>query len=166
MQSMTTDDEGMGRRPTRNGRRFRFLQFRLRSWFLVVLFLAPWCLLARQWLPSGDSLEARLSRPVELQFHKVPIQTVLDDLARQAKTPIEVNWLHAAAVGVDAWTPVTVSLCERVPLRTALFLVLYPLELGHVPSGKDCLRVVAPIVTAAEMREVGFCGMADQTAVE
>src|SRR5207248_1321081 len=49
---------------------------------------------------------------------------------------------HLAAASVEPTTPVTINLCDRIPLRTALFLVLRPLGLEQVPSHKGGLRVV------------------------
>lgn len=77
-------------------------------------------------------IEQRLRTPVSLRFHDAPLSEVVDYLARLAEINVFLDPTGLAEEGVATDTPVTIDLRQDISLRSALNLVLAPLNLSYV----------------------------------
>ncbi|QDT15886.1 type II secretion system protein GspD [Alienimonas californiensis] len=84
-------------------------------------------------------IASAMTRPVSLHFQDAPLAEVLSHLATLADINIVADPADVEAVGAGIDTPVTINV-EGVQLKSALNLILEPLDLGHVISD-DVLKV-------------------------
>ncbi len=81
---------------------------------------------------SEQKIYSALKQKVDASFPGQPLQTVVTTLADQLSIPIWINSTELEAFGVDVDTPVTLDLPEQVSLRSALRIMLKPLELTYI----------------------------------
>lgn len=81
---------------------------------------------------SEIEIEQKLKTPVSLKFQEQPLSAVLDNLAKLAQVPLYVDPRGLAEEGVISETPVTIDLGQEISLKSALNLILEPLNLSYV----------------------------------
>jgi general secretion pathway protein D len=77
-------------------------------------------------------IEQKLKTPVSLGFHEAPLAQVIDRLQQLTQVPIVLDPRGLAEEGVDSSTPVTIDLNSEISLKSALNLILAPLQLSYV----------------------------------
>jgi hypothetical protein len=93
-------------------------------------------------------IEAALASPTELNFTESPLQEVVDYLKEQHGIEIKIDNMGLQDVGIDASSPVTVSL-KGVTLRSALNIMLRELSLTWIIED-EVLMITTP--EEADMR--------------
>ncbi|MCO8120836.1 general secretion pathway protein GspD [Stieleria sp. TO1_6] len=78
-----------------------------------------------------QKLKHQLSTPVNVQYKNRPLGEVIADLAKVTGLPIVMNQRAMEAVRVLPDTPVTLDLQTEIELRSALNLILEPLDLSY-----------------------------------
>ena len=105
--------------------------------------------------PAELQIKERLSTPVEARYRDRPLAEVLDELAKQAQVPLHVDLvgLDSESVGTD--TPVTISLDQKISLKSALKLLLEPLHLDYVIRD-EVLKITSPQLVRGEVYSVSY----------
>lgn len=78
-----------------------------------------------------QKLKQQLSTPVNVQYRNRPLVEVIEDLKKVTGMPIVMNQRAMEAVRVQIDTPVTLELQNQIELKSALNLILEPLDLGY-----------------------------------
>jgi general secretion pathway protein D len=78
-----------------------------------------------------QKLKQQLSTPVNVQYRNRPLAEVIDDLAKVTNMPMVLNQRAMEAVRVPPDTPVTLELQNEIELKSALNLILEPLDLAY-----------------------------------
>ncbi len=78
-----------------------------------------------------QKLKQQLSTPVNVQYRNRPLVEVIEDLKTITGMPIVMNQRAMEAVRVQIDTPVTLELQNQIELKSALNLILEPLDLGY-----------------------------------
>ena len=78
-----------------------------------------------------QKLKQQLSTPVSVQYKNRPLGEVIEDLKNVVGIPIVMNQRAMEAVRVQVDEPVTLELQNPIELRSALNLILQPLDLGY-----------------------------------
>ncbi|WP_171189576.1 hypothetical protein, partial [Alienimonas chondri] len=89
--------------------------------------------------PQEKMIAAAMERPVSLHFEDAPLAEVLAHLSTLADINIVADPADVEAVGAGIDMPITINV-EGIRLKSALNLILEPLDLGHVISD-DVLKV-------------------------
>lgn len=97
--------------------------------------------------PAEQEIEKSLGKLVELNFKNRPLAEVIDILSKMAGINIVLDpqGMHAEAVTSD--TPVSFELHNPISLKSALHLILGPLQLGYVIQNEVLL------ITSKDMRD-------------
>ena len=105
--------------------------------------------------PAELQIKERLSTPVEASYRDRPLAEVLDELAKQAQVPLHVDLvgLDSESVGTD--TPVTISLDQKISLKSALKLLLEPLHLDYVIRD-EVLKITSPQLVRGEVYSISY----------
>jgi general secretion pathway protein D len=82
--------------------------------------------------PVEVEIQKSLSKHVEVKFVNRPLSEVMDTLARMTGINVHLDPQGLGAEGVTVDTPVTLSLQQPISLRSALNLLLSPLQLSYV----------------------------------
>lgn len=82
--------------------------------------------------PVEVEIQRSLSKPVEVKFVNRPLSEVMDTLSRMTNINVHLDPQGLAAEGVTGDTPVTLSLTNPISLKSALNLLLSPLQLSYV----------------------------------
>ena len=90
-------------------------------------------------------IQQALKKKVDVNFNGDPLYTVLDSLAKMAGINVFLDPEGIDAHGVTPDTPITLPLRKPVSLRSALNLILEPLELSYVIQD-EVLRVTSELV--------------------
>ncbi|HEV3003786.1 MAG TPA: hypothetical protein VGX78_04965, partial [Pirellulales bacterium] len=77
-------------------------------------------------------IEQKLKTPVSLGFHDAPLAEVVSRLSQLTQVPMLLDPRGLAEEGVDTNTPVTIDLNSEISLKSALNLILAPLQLSYV----------------------------------
>jgi general secretion pathway protein D len=77
-------------------------------------------------------IERRLRNPVSLQFTNTPLSKVLEHLGKITDINIHIDPKGFAEQGVTTDQPVTIDLRQEIMLKSALSLILEPLQLSYV----------------------------------
>ncbi|HVC95674.1 MAG TPA: VWA domain-containing protein [Pirellulales bacterium] len=77
-------------------------------------------------------IEHRLKTPILLGFHDAPLDEVLSKLSQLTQVPMILDPRGLAEEGVDLHAPVTIDLSQEISLKSALNLILSPLQLSYV----------------------------------
>jgi type II secretory pathway component GspD/PulD (secretin) len=80
-------------------------------------------------------LDRQQNSRVSLDFHDVPLESVLDSLARQMKLPIHIDRRQIAGAGIDPTANVSIHVKEVAP-KAALSLLLHDLDLTWRDAGQ------------------------------
>lgn len=80
---------------------------------------------------QDQKLKQQLSTPVNVQYRNRPLAEVIEDLKKVTGMPIVMNQRAMEAVRVQPDTPVTLELQNQIELKSALNLILEPLDLGY-----------------------------------
>jgi general secretion pathway protein D len=78
-----------------------------------------------------QKLKQKLSTPVSVQYRNRPLGEVINDLAKVTGMPIVMNQRAMEAVRVQPDLPVTLEVPNQIELKSALNLILQPLDLGY-----------------------------------
>ena len=78
-----------------------------------------------------QQLKAKLSTPVNVQYRDRPLNEVVADLSKVTGVPMVMNQRAMEAVRALPDTPVTLELRDQIELKSALNLILKPLELDY-----------------------------------
>ena len=103
--------------------------------------------------PAKETFERRLSRPVTLNFNKVPLSQVIDDIRATQGINIYVDKAALDAEEVSLDTPITIKL-EMIPLKSALHLILKSARLNFVV--KDEVLQITTERVAAPFQPVSY----------
>jgi general secretion pathway protein D len=95
-------------------------------------------------------IQQKLKTPVSLQFKDAPLSQVLDYLARIAQVNLHVDEQGLAEEGVQTDTPVTIDLSQDISMKSALNLILEPLNLGYVIED-EVLKVTSEHLRGGKM---------------
>ena len=77
-------------------------------------------------------IEQKLKTPVSLGFHEAPLDEVISKLSQLTQISMILDPRGLAEEGVDSHTPVTIDLNQEISLKSALNLILAPLQLSYV----------------------------------
>jgi general secretion pathway protein D len=105
--------------------------------------------------PAEVVIQKKLSTPVTLAHRDQPLSAVLDDLAKQAGIPIHLDRAALDGEGVGTDTPVTLTIDRPISLKSALKLVLEPLQLDTVIRD-EVLKVTSPRLVKGEYYSVTY----------
>ena len=78
-----------------------------------------------------QKLKQQLSTPVSVQYRNRPLGEVINDLSKVTGMPIVMNQRAMEAVRVQPDMPVTLEVPNQIELKSALNLILQPLDLGY-----------------------------------
>lgn len=92
--------------------------------------------------PAVQKIWAQLKQPVLVDFKDRPLGEVLRTLSDMTGVLIHMDLNGLAAEGVTTETPVTLSLASQISLRSALNLIVHPLNLDFQPQN-DVLTVTS-----------------------
>ncbi|MCM2369341.1 type II secretion system protein GspD [Aporhodopirellula aestuarii] len=111
-----------------------------------------WEAISRRRLASRDSnsrlsireqeIKRKLETDVELKYRNSPLGEVLDDLSAVTGVPIVLDQRALSAIRVSRDTPVSKSISSRLPLKSALNILLEDLDLTYVLQN-DVLNVTS-----------------------
>nr|WP_236625180.1 general secretion pathway protein GspD [Rhodopirellula sp. SWK7] len=111
-----------------------------------------WEAISRRRLAARDSnsrlslreqeIERKLETDVELKYRNSPLGEVLDDLSAVTGVPIVIDQRALAAIRISRDTPVSKSITSRLPLKSALNILLEDLDLTYVLQN-DVLNVTS-----------------------
>ena len=90
-------------------------------------------------------IQQSLKKMVDVNFDGEPLYTVLDSLAKMAGINVFLDPAGLDAHGVTRETPVSLELRKPVSLKSALNLILEPLELSYIIQD-EVLRVTSELV--------------------
>ena len=99
-------------------------------------------------------IAAAMDRPVSLHFQDAPLAEVIQHMATLADINIFMDPADVEAVGAAVDTPVTIDV-EGIRLKSALNLILEPLDLGHVISD-DVLKVTNRNQMGGQLKTVPY----------
>jgi len=77
-------------------------------------------------------IEQKLRTPVSLRFTDTPLSEVMEYLARVANVNLHLDQRGLSEEGINPNTPVTINLMGDIQLKSALNLILQPLQLSYV----------------------------------
>ena len=100
-------------------------------------------------------IQQALKKKVDVQFTEEPLYAVLDNLAKLTGINIFLDPEGIAAHGIERETPVNLSLRKPVSLRSALNLILEPLELSYVIKD-EVLRITSEMVRDGDVEPVVY----------
>ena len=93
--------------------------------------------------PAELAIHRKLETRVKTAFRDEPLAVVLDKLAKQADVPIHLDLVGLEQESVSSDTPVTLSLDQPISLKSALKLLLEPLNLRSIVQD-EVLKVTSP----------------------
>ncbi len=82
--------------------------------------------------PKELEIESRLTTPVIPSYEEQPLKNVIDDLSKQAGIPMLLDLVALREMGVESSTPVSLPLQNEISLKSALNLILNPLDLSYI----------------------------------
>jgi len=97
--------------------------------------------------PVEMEIQKSLSKPVEVKFVNRPMSEVMDTLGRMAGINVHLDPQGLGAEGVTGDSPVTLSLTMPISLKSALKLLLSPLQLNYIIQNEVLL------ITSEQTRE-------------
>ncbi|MFM8577629.1 MAG: hypothetical protein ACKOCN_02330 [Planctomycetaceae bacterium] len=105
--------------------------------------------------PAEVVIEKKLSTPVTVSHRDQPLSAVLDDLGKQAGIPIHLDRPALDGEGVGTDTAITLMIDRPISLKSALKLVLEPLQLDTVIRD-EVLKVTSPRLVKGEFYSVTY----------
>lgn len=100
-------------------------------------------------------IEKKLSTPVKASYRERPLMEVLNDLTRQAEVPLHIDVVGLEGESVRSDTPVTITLDQDISLKSALKLLLEPLNLDYTIRD-EVLKVTSPRIAKGELFSVSY----------
>lgn len=97
--------------------------------------------------PAEQEIRQKLKEQVQVSFDKRPISEVIETLEKAVGVNMHLDPLGLGAEAVTAETPVTLNLSQPISLRSALNLILEPLQLSYVVEN-EVIRI-----TSADVRD-------------
>ncbi len=86
----------------------------------------------RKLSPQEMEIQKALSKQVEVKFDGQTLSQVMDTLSKMTGVNINLNQNALHSEGITSDTPVTLNLTQPVSLKSALTLILEPMQLGYV----------------------------------
>jgi general secretion pathway protein D len=105
--------------------------------------------------PAEAAIHKKLSAQVVAVHRGEPLAAVLDSLAKQAEVPIHLDMVGMESEGVRSDTPVTISLEQKITLKSALKLLLEPLHLDYCVKD-EVLKVTSPRLMKGQVFGVSY----------
>ncbi|MEZ6092182.1 MAG: hypothetical protein R3C05_30110 [Pirellulaceae bacterium] len=96
--------------------------------------------------PREQEIESRLTTPVEVRFDNRPLGEVIDTLSKMTGIPMHIDDRALSAFNMTRDQSVSIDLSQPISLRSALMLILTPLDLSYV------IRNEVLMITSAEMQ--------------
>lgn len=96
--------------------------------------------------PREQEIESRLTTPVEVRFDNRPLGEVIDTLSKMTGVPMHIDDRALSAFNMTRDQTVSIDLSQPISLRSALQLILSPLDLSYV------IRNEVLMVTSREMQ--------------
>jgi general secretion pathway protein D len=110
----------------------------------------------RAQLSAAEKLiEKKLSTPVKASYQEQPLTEVLNDLAKQAEVPLHIDVVGLEGESVRSDTPVTINLDQEISLKSALKLLLEPLNLDYTIRD-EVLKVTSPRIAKGQLFSVSY----------
>jgi general secretion pathway protein D len=82
--------------------------------------------------PGDAEIEQKLTTPVSLKFKQAPLGEVLNYLAKVTQVNLHIDPQGLQAEGVTTDQPVSIDLARDIQLKSALALILEPLNLNYI----------------------------------
>jgi len=101
------------------------------------------------------AIKGKLDEKVKPSFREQPLAAVLDALSKEAGVAIHLDMVGLDQEAVRSDTPVTLSLDQPISLKSALKLLLEPLQLGYVVRD-EVLKVTSPRLVRGEIYAVTY----------
>lgn len=111
-----------------------------------------WEALSRRRLAGNDrnsrlsireqEIQRQLGTEVEMKYRDMPLGEVLDELSSVTGVPIVIDQRALAAIRITRDTPVSKSVTSRLPLKSALNILLEDLDLAYVLDN-DVLNITS-----------------------
>lgn len=92
--------------------------------------------------PREEEIKRKLETSVEMKYLNSPLGEVLDELSAVSGVPIVIDQRALSAIRITRDTPVSKSVNSRLPLRSALNILLEDLDLTYVLKN-DVLNVTS-----------------------
>ncbi|MEI8367054.1 MAG: hypothetical protein WCJ31_01375 [Planctomycetia bacterium] len=105
--------------------------------------------------PAEAAIHKKLSAQVVAVHRAEPLAAVLDSLAKQADVPIHLDMVGMESEGVRSDTPVTISLEQKITLKSALKLLLEPLHLDYCVKD-EVLKVTSPRLMKGQVFSISY----------
>ena len=105
--------------------------------------------------PAEATIHKKLSAQVVAVHRGEALAAVLDSLAKQAEVPIHLDMVGLESEGVRSDTPVTISLDQKITLKSALKLLLEPLHLDYCVRD-EVLKVTSPRLMKGQLYSVSY----------
>ncbi len=86
----------------------------------------------RQRTERDLEIEQKLRTPISVQFREEPLATALETLAEMADVNLHLDVQALQEYGVDTNLPVTLEVRKEIMLKSALNLILEPLQLSYM----------------------------------
>ena len=86
----------------------------------------------RKLSPQEMEIQRALSKQVEVKFEGQSLSEVMDTLSKMTGVNIHLNPNSLHSEGITSDTPVTLNLTQPIMLKSALTLILEPMQLGYV----------------------------------
>ena len=100
-------------------------------------------------------IQKKLEGKVRPTFREQPLAAVLDELSKQAGVAIHIDMVGLDQEAIRSDTPVTLSLDQPISLKSALKLLLEPLQLGYVVRD-EVLKVTSPRLVKGDVYAVTY----------
>jgi general secretion pathway protein D len=101
------------------------------------------------------AIKGKLDEKVKPSFREQPLAAVLDALSKEAGVAIHLDMVGLDQEAVRSDTPVTLSLDQPISLKSALKLLLEPLQLGYVVRD-EVLKVTSPRLVRGEIYAITY----------
>jgi general secretion pathway protein D len=105
--------------------------------------------------PVERALMQQLNMRVDVRFQDRPLAEVLDQLQQLTGVPIHLVESSLADVGIRRDQPVTLNLAQQVSLKSALQLILTPLDLSYVVQD-EVVKVTSRTAQRAQVFPVAY----------
>ena len=105
--------------------------------------------------PAEAAIHRKLSSQVQATHHNEPLASVLDSFAKQADVPLYLDMVGLESESVRSDTPVTISLDQKISLKSALKLLLEPLHLDYCIKD-EVLKITSPRLMKGEVFSVSY----------
>ena len=102
--------------------------------------------------PRELEIEQRLKTPVQLRYNDRPLSEVMDSLSRMTGIDIYLDPRGLSQEGVSSDTPVSINLNNEISLKSALSLILTPMNLGYMVKD-EVLQVTSESLRDGDIKQ-------------